>query len=1108
MKLACLFISIFIISQLKAQQIFINEIMASNDTTIADANGAYDDWFEIYNNAANDFPLKNCYVSNSLSTPTQYQFSSNVIVPAHGFVLIWASGNNSDSLHVPFKLSASGAGVYLFKPDGTTIIDSITFGPQKTDISYGRLTDGSNKLRYFNLATPNASNNTSKGYLGVLNDLTFSAEAGFYANPFNLSITSPDTGIKIIYTLDGSIPDANNLQFTVYRYKNQYPQYPGNPSYPFFIDSFQSKLYKNAIAINNISQNQDRLTHKSSTFDRNPDYFPADPVNKGMIIRAIAVRAGYLSSNITTATYFITPGGTNKYTLPLLSVSMSPDLLYSWDSGIYVAGVDFENWRNAHPKDSTRNGAPANYRRDSTERYSTLEMFESNAATEAFNVKNGAGIHGGGSRSKPEKSFSIYLRSKYGTSDLNYKLFTDLPYTDYKRFILRNSGTEWALTGFRDMSLQKAVSHLDCDFEDGRPAVLFLNGEYWGRINIREDLGWHYFNQHYGLEEDNLDLLEKNATVDEGDNTDYLALRHYISVSDLTSPTVYDSVRKRIDIDNYIDYYSAEIFYANTDWPANNINYFRKRIPYDSTAPKGLDGRYRWIFHDMDACLGLVPSFGGITNNTLATATGTNPGGSNANPDPWATVIFRQLTTNPTFQQQFISRYADLMNTSFLPGYPISVFTYYHDLVKPEMPEHIARWSYPPTITTWDSTVNAVDSFIAQRIPYAREHLREYFKLSKEQKLTINVSDTSAGYIKVNTVDITPAFPGVLQNTYPWSGLYYPEVPVTLVAKAKPGFKFSHWSNGSTSKNDSIVVTLLHAITYQANFIRDSTVPIVIHYWHFNNLPDDVAVSSVKADSSLIGKASILYHGSGDGYMDGSDEGEGSDINAQYNQPAGKSLRARNPSSTRSLIIGAPTTGYKNIVLNYAATRTSKGAEYQQVFYTIDGKHLILKADSIPVDNPETNFALETFDFSADPGVNNNSSFAVVIKFLGNNSTGSSGNDRFDNITVSGIKMVAKETLVNSIADSKNSITNTNREPLVLPNPVNNTAVVKFSAPAAEQVFLSIKSITGETVKALKFVAVKGENSYLLNLGDISNGMYMLILESGDKRRTVKFIKQ
>jgi hypothetical protein len=180
----------------------------------------------------------------------------------------------------------------------------------------------------------------------------------------------------------------------------------------------------------------------------------------------------------------------------------------------------------------------------------------------------------------------------------------------------------------------------------------------------------------------------------------------------------------------------------------------------------------------------------------------------------------------------------------------------------------------------------------------------------------------------------------------------------------------------------------------------------LIDYWHFNNLPQPaVAITSVNADSTATGNAVITYPGTGAGYMDPTEPNKGdlgSDVNSQLGQPSGIALRVRNPSNTRYLLITAPTTGYTNIIVKYATVRTSKGAQDQRVSYTTDGSTWILNLDDfVPPIDPAP-YALDSLNFSDDANVNNNPLFAVKIEFYGSQSTGTSGNDRFDNITVSG----------------------------------------------------------------------------------------------------------
>ena len=143
-----------------AQQLKINEVMASNTATLASDLGNFGDWVELYNPTNNAIDLAGLYFTDDIATPTKYQFptgSSATIVPANGFKLIWAD-DSVQLLHANFKLSSSGETIAFFATDGITLLDSITFGTQATDISFGRITDGGATWTTFTTATPEASN--------------------------------------------------------------------------------------------------------------------------------------------------------------------------------------------------------------------------------------------------------------------------------------------------------------------------------------------------------------------------------------------------------------------------------------------------------------------------------------------------------------------------------------------------------------------------------------------------------------------------------------------------------------------------------------------------------------------------------------------------------------------------------------------------------------------------------------------------------------------------------------------------------------------------------------------------------------------------------------
>lgn len=146
-------------------QLFINELMASNDAYMTDPNGEYDDWFELYNPNPTAIDLAGWYCTDNPTQLAKYQFhpdSTTAIVPAHGWLLVWADSQpEQGDLHTNFSLSGGGEYLALVAPDGVGVVDSITFAAQAPDTSLGRATDGGEPWVTFADPTPGASNNAT-----------------------------------------------------------------------------------------------------------------------------------------------------------------------------------------------------------------------------------------------------------------------------------------------------------------------------------------------------------------------------------------------------------------------------------------------------------------------------------------------------------------------------------------------------------------------------------------------------------------------------------------------------------------------------------------------------------------------------------------------------------------------------------------------------------------------------------------------------------------------------------------------------------------------------------------------------------------------------------
>ncbi len=148
------------------QILFINELMAKNDSFVKDDNGNYSDWIEIYNSSEQQINLSGYYLSDDNDTLNKWIIPEGNIIGAYGYYIFWCDGNpDSGKRHTNFKLSANGENLYLVDKDGKTIIDSVKFGVQEADISYGRIEDGNHQWVFFErptFASRNYKENSSK----------------------------------------------------------------------------------------------------------------------------------------------------------------------------------------------------------------------------------------------------------------------------------------------------------------------------------------------------------------------------------------------------------------------------------------------------------------------------------------------------------------------------------------------------------------------------------------------------------------------------------------------------------------------------------------------------------------------------------------------------------------------------------------------------------------------------------------------------------------------------------------------------------------------------------------------------------------------------------
>lgn len=676
-----LFLAIFFLSSLWpvfGQIIVINELMSSNETTIQDSDGDYSDWIELYNKGCEAVNLNGFMITDDTLQPDKWIFPEMMLQP-HSFLLIFASEKNridTTELHTNFKIQASGEYLLLSNSDGEEI-DRIEPVQLSIDYTYGRFPDGENNLTFLGEPTPNNLN-----IPGTL--VSFSKPAGFYQAPFKILLSSSNPGDTIFYTLDGSIPDTTSYVFT------------------------------DSIPINYL----DTLPNYFSTIPTSPPiledwfrrwYLPANPVPKANVVRAVAYNNGLFTSQVITATYMVDTAIFTKYPYPIVSITTDSSCLFDFETGIYVPGI---HWDSLHT-DFTGNYYQQG---DAWERSAHIEYFEENG-NRVINQDVGIRIQGKITRHAPQKTLCVYARSEYGTNFFNYPLMINSGVDKFKRFLLRTSYADNGRTLFRDEMTQDLVKDLNLDLMHYRTVIVFINGEYWGIQTIRDHIDKYTLGFKYGINPDSIDILKNEAVVEEGSNADYLEMLEYIENHDLAEQEHYDYIKTRMDIDNYIDYEIVEIYINNDDWPSTNISYWREQAP---------GAKWRWILFDLDN------GFRNYEFNTLEFV--TFEGDTCWQTPAWATFLFRNLLKSEEFRNQFVNRFAELLNTTFRKDTVLQKIDEFTELYSPGIDLHVNRWTFPWGYYSWLNDIeNSLVTFATERPCYMRDFILDFFELEEDE---------------------------------------------------------------------------------------------------------------------------------------------------------------------------------------------------------------------------------------------------------------------------------------------------------------------------------------------------------------------------------------
>ncbi|MDB6154486.1 MAG: hypothetical protein JWL90_2939 [Chthoniobacteraceae bacterium] len=782
--------------------VVLNEVVSVNNDSLHDEDGDSSDWIEIFNGTSAPAALAGWGLSDQPGMPFKWIFPA-VTIPPRGYLVVFASGKDrkggATPLHTNFSLKSEGEPLTLTKPDGTQADVSPAVRLAR-DTSSGRFPSATGAWKFFAEPTPGRSNTPAAPYESLVFDAPgFSIPGGFYGNTLALALSTTEPGVTLRYTLDGSEPGEASAAVTG----------------PLTIASRLG-------APNGISMIQGTATVNQHTDGWKP---PVGEVRKATVVRARGFRDGGLPGPITTHTYFVGADATRSDGLPTLAIATPPAGLFDYASGIYMLGSIFDQYVATHPGEALTGHTPANYtqRGGAWERAAHLEFFNADGSP-GFAEPAVIDIQGQSSRSFRQKSFGIKARGEESPEDaIAFPIFAGLkklgdgsPLTVFRHLRLRNFGNDWDGAIMRDDFAARLAAGLGVDLMSSRPTSIYLDGEYWGVLTLREQQDARYVQAHYGVDDDEVVILSGAGSLDEGqpgDEQAFIELRNYAETHNLAIQADYDYIRARLDTDSFLHYQLCEIFYANADWPQNNTRIWRRRLAQpDATLGRGKDGRWRWFLFDVDLGLGHMWS-AGVTENTLAVA--ISPTGRSGFNNAWGTAFLRRLLTNPEFKRDFINTAADLLNSWFQPARATALLDAMKAELQPAMAEHHRRWQVNgASVATWQSRVQVVRDFAALRSANVRQHFISTFALGGSLPLTVNVSDPVRGSVRVNRLLVNSQLPGAnALSPYPWSGTYFQNTPITLSAVPAPGYQFAGWSGVPGLPNNATISLALSAAT-------------------------------------------------------------------------------------------------------------------------------------------------------------------------------------------------------------------------------------------------------------------------------------------------------
>ena len=618
--------------------VFISEVMASNNSITTYPKADNTDWVELYNAGNETVDISDWGLSDKLDRGRRWQFPRGTVIAPGEYKVIMC--DRLTSKNMPSEPHASFK-IGKLKKEIITLTDPTGRVMDKMILPEMR-TDVSygrtlGIAGLFYYDTPTPFQQNKDGFTGYAEKPAFSTEPGLYYATTYVEISIPE-GTQVFYTTDCTTPTQNS----------------------------------------------------------NPYHGERLELNFTTVIRARAFSTGSVKpSDTLTGTFFVNA----NHTLPVVSVVTEPDNLWNKENGMLVTGDNVVKEPGKLPFKGTV------YRKvtDSGVKNECYVELYDDSGNNLISQSACFSLMGDFSLDMPQKSFKFRAKSIYGAKTFAAKLFPDRDYTEYKSFVLRNSGNDSMFTRLQDGFQSRLMDYCESTVahQAWKPYAVYLNGVYWGHMNLRERTDRFMLAQFEGLgldAADTIDLLQGSHRIKYGSNREWKAMIKKIKAGNpAKNPEDLQYILDNVDVDNLFEYIAFEMFFGNSD--IGNTRFYRFKTE---------GSKWKWVLYDVD--YGLYNSkFNSPWSYTKEKGMGEK-GIDNT--------ILRKLLSVPEYKDRYLTIYGKIFQKLTTKAM-LDILDKLTELIRPEMQLHWARWGEendPYVISDVPTTVDGAYRYWEKRI--------------------------------------------------------------------------------------------------------------------------------------------------------------------------------------------------------------------------------------------------------------------------------------------------------------------------------------------------------------------------------------------------------